>query len=355
MKILKQGDRGKEVLDIQSRLRSLGYNIGADGVDGLFGKETLTAILHFQQARGLLADGIVAENTWCELVETGYRHGERLLYLRVPPFRGDDVLELQRSLNLLGFNAGPEDGIYGQKTDKAVLDFQKNSGLIVDGMVDSSVLRSMSKVTKEGEPHAAEGKIPDRNGGYAGGRKLSETVIVIDAGHGGSDIGSTSASGVREKDLNLEVARGVAEMLDTDGSRIIMTREDDRDLSLYERTEVANLANADLFISIHQNNDKSSKAQGASAYYFSRQGYFSEAGRMLAQHIVDRMALELDVPALPTQGRNYAVLRETEMTAILAEPVFISDSKLGEKLQNPEFIQRQASAIYNGLVDYFSK
>lgn len=354
MKTLKQGDRGKEVLDIQSRLRSLGYNIGTDGVDGLFGRETLAAILHFQQARGLLADGIVAENTWCELVETGYKPGERLLYLRVPPFRGDDVLDLQRSLNLLGFNAGPEDGIFGPQTEKAVIDFQKNSGFIVDGMVDNSVLRAMSKVTREGEPHSLEGKIPDRNGGYAGGRKLAEIAVAIDPGHGGDDDGSISASGIKEKDLNMDVARDVAEMLKKEGARVVMTRTEDRQLPLYERPEVANHANANLFLSIHQNSNSSHLAQGAAAYYFCRQGYFSEAGRMLAQQIVDQMAAELDVPALPAQGRNYAVLRETEMTAIMVEPVFISDTRLNGILESAEFAGRQSKAIFKGLRNYFS-
>ena len=117
MKILKLGDRGKEVLDVQSRLCSLGYDVGTDGVDGYFGEDTQSAVLTFQQESGLVADGVVADNTWCELVEAGYKPGERLLYLRIPPFRGADVLTLQRSLNCLGFNAGPEDGILGELTE----------------------------------------------------------------------------------------------------------------------------------------------------------------------------------------------------------------------------------------------
>ena len=117
MRTLKLGDRGKEVLDVQSRLSGLGYDVGTDGVDGLFGPDTQAAVLCFQQKIGLLVDGIVAENTWQELVEARYEPGERLLYLRIPPFRGADVLTLQRSLNRLGFNAGPEDAIFGAETE----------------------------------------------------------------------------------------------------------------------------------------------------------------------------------------------------------------------------------------------
>lgn len=355
MKTLKLGDRGKEVLDIQARLRSIGYDVGTDGVDGLFGPETHAAILHFQQARGLLADGVVAENTWCELVETGYKPGERLLYLRVSPFRGDDVLDLQRSMNRLGFNAGPEDGIFGRQTERAVIDFQKNAGLVVDGMVDDSVLKAMSKVTKDGEPHSLEAKIPDRNGGYAAGRRISQLTIVIDPGHGGADAGAVSVTGMREKDLSLAVALGLAELLESDGATTVLTRRGDEDVPLYRRPEIANYANADLCVSIHLNNSSNDDARGAAAYYFCRQGYFSEPGMMLAQHVVERVAKELDIPAIQVLGRNFAILRETGMTAIMVEPVFITDRMLNGLLSDQRFISRISMAVYGGLSEYFSK
>jgi N-acetylmuramoyl-L-alanine amidase len=353
LKILKLGDRGKEVLDIQSRLCSLGYDVGTDGVDGFFGQGTRTAVFNFQQTCGLIADGVVADNTWCELVEAGYKAGERLLYLRIPPFRGADVLILQRSLNCLGFNAGPEDGIFGALTERAVLDFQKNSGLVMDGMVDDSVLKMMAKVTKDGEPHSTEAKIPDRNGGYAADRSLAELVIVIDPGHGGDDAGFVTESGLIEKDLNLRVALLLAKALETLGSRVILTRKDDQAVSLYERPAAANSVNADIFLSIHHNHDTSDHAQGTVGYYFCRQGYFSEAGSLLAQHIVDHLARELDLQALPVLGRNFAVLRETEMTAVQVEPMFITDPKL-MKMDIDVLAGREAEAILAGLREYFA-
>ena len=89
---LSLGDRGKEVIDVQQRLCALGFELGDEGVDGFFGRRTQAALRAFQQRRGLLVDGVVGANTWRELVEAGYELGDRLLYLRVPPFRGDDVL-----------------------------------------------------------------------------------------------------------------------------------------------------------------------------------------------------------------------------------------------------------------------
>lgn len=341
------------MLDVQSRLRRLGYDLGTDGVDGFFGADTRKAVLHFQQNSGLVADGIVAENTWCELVEARYEPGERLLYLRIPPFRGADVLFLQRSLNRLGFNAGPEDGIFGPKTERGILDFQKNAGLVMDGMVDDSVLKIMAKVTKDGELHAGEAKIPDRNGGYAAaGRSLESLTVAIDPGHGGEDEGR-AADGVKEKDLNLAIALNLAQALQKIGSRVVLTRSEDTEVPLYDRPAAANSAGADVFLSIHHNYSESGLAQGAAGYYFCRQGYFSEAGRMLADYIVACLARDLGISEIPVLGRNFAILRETEMTAVLIEPSFISRDNAKE-LSSDGYAGRVAEALYCGLETYFA-
>lgn len=353
MRILKIGDRGKEVLDVQSRLRSLGYHLGTDGVDGYFGDDTYSAVLRFQQENGLVADGIIAENTWCELVESGYEEGGRLLYLKIPSFRGADVLTLQRSLNCLGFNAGPEDGIFGSMTERAVLDFQKNSGQVMDGMVDESVLKLIGKVTRDGEPHTDEGKIPDRHGGSSGDKTLAQCTLVIDAGHGGNDDGCISNSGVKEKDVDLTVAQHVARALEKAGAKVVLTRESDQTVPLYLRPATANAARADLFISIHQNCSANPDAQGAVAYYFSRKGYYSEAGRLLAENIVAGIADSAAIPGLPAMGRNYAVLRETEMTAIMVEAAFLSGGGLEQTVASEGFARRVADGIFRGLSNYF--
>src|SRR5665648_828156 len=91
MRPVSRGSRGKEVLDIQTRLRGLGLEVGREGADGHFGPQTELAVRAFQQARLVLADGVVGENTWAELVEAGYQLGERLVYVRIPPMRGGDV------------------------------------------------------------------------------------------------------------------------------------------------------------------------------------------------------------------------------------------------------------------------
>src|SRR5918996_3792232 len=125
---LTVGSTGGAVLDVQARLVALGYPI-ARLERGRFGPHTESAVKVFQIRRGLSPDGIVGPQTWRELVEAGWTMGSRTLYFRQPPMRGDDVRELQRRLNALGFDAGKDDGIFELSTQEAVHEFQHNAGL----------------------------------------------------------------------------------------------------------------------------------------------------------------------------------------------------------------------------------
>ncbi|GFP28870.1 peptidoglycan-binding domain-containing protein [Candidatus Hakubella thermalkaliphila] len=123
---IKKNDRGEEVVDIQRRLIALGFDLGKSAADGVFGEQTETTVKAFQQKRGLTVDGAVGEETWQELVEASYQLGDRALYYRYPSLRGDDVRELQMSLNSLGFHTQDEAGVFEQETDQAVREFQRH-------------------------------------------------------------------------------------------------------------------------------------------------------------------------------------------------------------------------------------
>jgi len=131
-------------VDLQTRLQALGLDLGSRGIDGVFREGTELAVKAFQQSLGLLADGLVGSITWREIVEAGYRSGGRLLYLRQPPFRGADVVELQRMLNDLGFDPGAVNGLFDARAARAVRDFQKNAGLQDDGVVDAGLFKTLS-------------------------------------------------------------------------------------------------------------------------------------------------------------------------------------------------------------------
>ena len=130
------------------------------------------------------------------------RSGDRLLYLREPPFRGDDVLALQVKLNLLGFNAGAERGVYDEHVERAVLDFQQNAGLPLDGLVGESTLLKLEALRKAESGREGK-KIPERDGGQVAARSLAGQSVVIDPGHGGPDTGYVSPHGLAEKDVDL--------------------------------------------------------------------------------------------------------------------------------------------------------
>ena len=141
---LSRGKVGREVADVQQRLSRLG--IAELAVDGVFGARTEQALRQFQRIRGLPADGVVSPETWRALVEAGYTLGDRLLLRTRVPLSGDDVVDLQRRLNQLGFDAGSEDGIFGKATQAAVEEFQRNTGLPVDGRVGPGTIEQLQRL-----------------------------------------------------------------------------------------------------------------------------------------------------------------------------------------------------------------
>jgi N-acetylmuramoyl-L-alanine amidase len=351
---LSRGDRGKEVLDVQTRLRGQGFELGREGVDGFFGPNTELAVLSFQQERGLLADGRVGANTWRELVEAGYALGDRLLYLREPPFRGDDVLQLQVKLNLLGFNAGAERGVHDGEVERAVLDFQRNAGLPVDGIVGESTLKKLEAVRKAESGREGK-KIPDRDRGWVAARSLTGQTVTIDPGHGGSDGGYLGPDGLAEKDVALTLGLRLAELLRAEGCRVRLTRETDERVPLYTRCETAADGDAhDFFVSLHCNGDASPAARGAATYYFQRSHYYSEHGRRLAAYLGARLEAA-GAPWLGRFGRNYAILREPRAIALLVEPLFLTSPEDRALARRPEQLEKLARALVGGLADYLAR
>ena len=141
------GDAGEAVRDVQARLTALGFPCRPDP-PGTFGPATEAAVRRFQQSRNLRVDGIVGDTTWRNLVDAGFRPGDRLLYYRLPMLHGEDVAALQHDLNALGFDAGLVDGIFGPTTLRAVLAFQQNRRLPEDGIVGPQVLQEIALVVR---------------------------------------------------------------------------------------------------------------------------------------------------------------------------------------------------------------
>lgn len=143
---IERGSRGPGVEDIQKRLLRLGYDLGSSGVDGVFLGATLEAVRSFQRERHLAGDGVVGPETWSALVDATFTLGDRLLYLRFPYLHGADVETLQTALNVLGFACGNPDGIFGAFTERAVREFQLNTGSPADGIVGPDTVRAVMRL-----------------------------------------------------------------------------------------------------------------------------------------------------------------------------------------------------------------
>ena len=141
-------------------------------------------------------------------------------------------------------------------------------------------------------------------------------VVVLDAGHGGHDEGATGPSGLREKDLVLDVTRRLKKRLERRGVEVILTRQEDRFLSLEERTAVANDSRADLFVSIHANASKSRKPRGIETYFASLEAT-DDAARATAER--ENMAFGAAAPDLGQADPLAAILGDLIATQHLQE------------------------------------
>jgi N-acetylmuramoyl-L-alanine amidase len=344
-RLYREGDQSPEVADIQARLRAQGLEIADE--NGIFGPATRAAVRAFQQGRHILVDGIVGPQTWNSLVEASWRLGDRTLYLRQPPMRGDDVALLQSRLNALGFDAGREDGIFGPLAFAAVKAFQKEYGIAEDGMFGPHSHQGLEGLRVDRPGTAArlreELRLRHREG-------LHGATVMIDPGHGATDGGSTGPSGAIEREICWSLASLLAERLTAAGAKPRFSRTEPEDPDASERARRANDAGADLFISIHLNEHEKSSAEGCSAYFFGS----SRAGEALADSI-HRELLALGARDCRTHGRSYAILRETRMPAVLVEPAFITNPDEEKLLEDRTHRAAIADAILEGIRRFYEE
>lgn len=291
MRLYRVGDEGPAVRDIQDRLAALGFEPGADQ-RSLFAEGTTAAVTAFQKAKGLDVDGIVGPDTWRSLYEAGYRLGDRILFMRRPMIRGEDVAELQSRLNSLGFDSGKVDGIFGPNTEVAVIDFQHNRFLAEDGKVGPEVVTEIHLVTR-GEMR--EGRQTIREQEWL--RMLPETVagarIFLDA----------DCRDPEESRLAWEAASAAALAIQDAGGLPMMSRSNDITLPERVRARRANRMGSDIIVAFRLNREGED-----CVFYFASEHSSSRAGEALAN------AIALSVAAT-VEGRASAMLKETRAPA----------------------------------------
>jgi N-acetylmuramoyl-L-alanine amidase len=351
MQTLARGHRGGAVLDIQARLGSLGYAIDPNE-HGVFGPSTEGAVRSFQDQRHLIVDGVVDEHTWAELVEAGYSLGDRVLYLRYPYFRGDDVRALQASLNLLGFDAGREDGILGDRTDHAVHDFQRNVGLPADGIVGVTTVEALRRL----RPVApGPGRADVREGEAL--RRLSASLqgarIAIDPGHGAGETGHQGPRGLTESEAAYTLAGALAGELESRGAVPFLMRTADQNPSIADRAARANELGVEVLVTIHAGFAEDPEAAGASTFYYGREGWHSQGGKRLAELIQEELA-RAGVVDRGAQPKALPILRETQMPAVHVEPCVLSNAQEEERLWDERFQRSVAAAVAQAVERFFA-
>jgi N-acetylmuramoyl-L-alanine amidase len=218
---------------------------------------------------------------------------------------------------------------------------------------------------------------------------LTVRKVVIDAGHGGTQQGTASASGLKEKDVTLDIALRLQKLLQDASFEVVMTREADETVALERRAEIANAANADLFVSIHLNSMPQRKLRALETYFLGPtddpvvtklaamenrdSGYSLSDYRLLlektymdtrrdeSQRFAKKIQTELHRsvlgfnPAVQDRGVKtapFAVLIRTEMPAILAEVSCLSNDEEVKLLTKNAYKQTIAEAILKGIRSY---
>jgi N-acetylmuramoyl-L-alanine amidase len=234
---------------------------------------------------------------------------------------------------------------------------------------------------------------PTRDGQSTLTRALGLKIgrIVIDPGHGGHDTGTIGPTGLMEKDLCLDVALRLGKIIQQrlPGADIVYTRSDDTFIPLEERTNIANQTKADLFISIHANSSQDHGARGVETYYLNmkgsaeamevatRENASSEQGihdledlvkkiarnekidesKEFAEDIQDSLAKRMQKASRSVKNRGvrkapFVVLIGADMPSILTEISFLSNPSDEKLLKQPEYRQRVAEGLYQGVASY---
>jgi len=215
--------------------------------------------------------------------------------------------------------------------------------------------------------------------------------VIIDPGHGGHDPGAIGKSGLREKDINLDIAKRLAKLLRDNGVQVVLTRSSDVFVPLERRVDIANNVKADLFISIHSNANRVRSLSGLEIYYVSPKANdlrratstaktekldfdsscFSQASQEtkailwdmiytynraesihLASNICKVAGRNLDTRIIGVKGANFLVLKGTLMPSILIEAGFLSNRNEERLLKNSSYRQQIAEAIEQGIGNY---
>ncbi|MCL2610786.1 MAG: N-acetylmuramoyl-L-alanine amidase [Defluviitaleaceae bacterium] len=192
------------------------------------------------------------------------------------------------------------------------------------------------------------------NNAYAA--PLFGKTIIIDAGHGEFDPGKVAARNTLEKDINLDISLKLQEILEINGAYVLMMRNEDEALGstkhadMAGRRHLANISQADILVSIHQNAYDTPRPVGPMVFHYS------ENSLELATSIQNSLNKHLQRSGgrAPKQNKGYFILRATTVPAVLVECGFLTNSWDLDSLRQEGYQKKVATAIFEGILEYFS-
>jgi N-acetylmuramoyl-L-alanine amidase len=345
---IRRGDSGPAVAEIRSIL------VGLDVLETpseVFDDAMDTAVRAFQQSRGIGVDGLVGDETWGALDAARWRLGARTLYHSVTnPLVGEDVRALQERLLEMGYDTGRADSIYGNRTARAVAQFQREVGLNPDGSCGPNTMKALRRLGRKvvgGRPQW----LREAEAFRQAGTNLMGKTIVIDPGHGGDDLGVVVPEGPlrwTEADLVFDLAARLEGRLAAAGMRVHLTRgpHPAESMSGAERAALANSLGADLLISLHLDGHENEAAHGVATYHYGTgNGLSSTVGERLANLVQREIVVRTGMRDCRIHAKTWELLRLTQMPAVRVDLGYLTSPTDRDRLVNPLFREQIVEAI----------
>jgi N-acetylmuramoyl-L-alanine amidase len=365
MQVIRRGDGGPPVVEIRAILSTLGVLATVASTPGSesgspliersarFDELVEEAVRAFQQARGLTVTGEVNDETWRALDAARWTLGARVLSHEQPePLFGDDVRYLQERLLELGYDLGRADGIFGRRTAASLANFQREVGLVADGVCGSQTIAALRRLGRRvvgGRPTLLRETVRI----HAAGPALVGKRIVIDPGHGGGDQGVVVVDGGVtwcEADLTYDLAARLEGRLAAAGVRVNLTRGPSPTGTLTEanRALLTNELGADLILSLHVDGHASPEAAGVATYHYGHgdgAGVSSTLGERLAELVQREIVQRTGLRDCRTHAKTWDLLRYTRMPAVRVEVGYLTSPEDRAHLIDPHFRDGVVEAI----------
>lgn len=364
-RVLRVGDRSTRVAEARAALARLGQLPGFTGElsewkeqkfsedDRYFDPELANALKAFQQSRGVIPAGTIDDATLRELRHASYSLGSRVLQFQPNnELVGDDVAQLQRQLQELGFYHERIDGHFGQRTYASLSEYQFNYGLSEDGTCGPMTIRALSLLGRRitgGSAHDIRERERVRNAGP----KLSGKRIVLDPNLGGDDQGRTVEGPygtITEAEIVWDLAERIEGRMIAAGVETIFSRPAVDNPSDEDRADLANALDADLVISLACDEYPNEKANGVASFYFGTElGNSSLIGETLSGFIQREIVARTDLQDCRNHGRTWHILRFTRMPVVQVALGYLTNPHDVEILTDPAQRDAIADAIVVGV------